>query len=255
MPPANILRSIEADGRTALAVDTGLGRAAFARAALSRLMADPGLVIGTDGNGSEWDTEGTAEIEGRIFVYGRSFSGKSILEIATDDPDAALDAIRKICAYAQKNPDLPLPLPASILVASDGRILLLPEKLIVRALTAAGASEKADGADRWAHPDLSGIEARVFTLAALVYLVFCGSGPYAAATAETAPADIRDGRAVPARLARAGLDQKFARLIDNALGIQDGKKRKSADDKRLRLRAGLDGGEKHFELPNAGNRG
>ncbi|MFA6506077.1 MAG: hypothetical protein WCT14_08260 [Treponemataceae bacterium] len=219
----SVARTIEVDGAPVLGVDTGLGREQFARSGRGRLAAGPGRLVTAAGTYSQWKLEGNTEIDGRVFVYGTAFSGVPFLNLAQTDADAALAALAVAGRCAAEDSEAPPPLPASLFVGSDGSLLILPEKEVIRALDVSG--NLVDGASRWMHSGLGRSETTLFTLAALAYRLLSGSAPFDAAGAEAVALDIRDGRAMPLRFASPGVDPEFARLVDDALGIAGGEKR------------------------------
>lgn len=203
----------------AVALDTGLRADQAARAGFARLLAEPGLLVGP-GGAEPWQFRGAADIDGSVHLYGAPFRGRALMDLVESPSagahEAALDALRLLCGV---HPEGPL-YPASVVAVPDERrALILPGKTVLRALESAGPADALEGALRWTHPDLTGDAALVFTLAALAYRVLCGAAPYGAPDAEAAKADMRDGRALPARFARPGLKPRLAAALDAALRI------------------------------------
>jgi hypothetical protein len=92
-----------------------------------------------------------------------------------------------------------------------------PESLTLRCLQAEGADARICGGEWYVHPDLTGMEAAVFTAGAMLYRVLSGAVPYPARDEELLHQDMREGNVPPIRLAAPGLDERLASLIQAAL--------------------------------------
>lgn len=227
---APLVAAVEADGRRATGVDTGLGPTAFAQSKSAALLTETGFLVGADGAVSEWRAEGVAEVDGRMVVYGPLFSGESLLDAldaaARGAGSAGAEAtlrlvLRRAEAWAAAKAARPEaggpPPPCATLAAPDGAFLFLPPKLAERALGWRTAGERISGAASWSHPDLSGGEAESFALAALAYRAVVGAAPFSGVDEDALRAAIRDGDAERAALARPGLDAELAAAVDAAL--------------------------------------
>jgi hypothetical protein len=98
-----------------------------------------------------------------------------------------------------------------------GTILFLPDQLIRRVFYAEGADAWIDGVEHWAHPDRSGVDGDVFTAAAMLYRILCGTLPYPNRDLNVVRQDLREGIFVPPGLAAPGLNDEPAALITKAL--------------------------------------
>jgi hypothetical protein len=227
---APLVAAVEADGRRATGVDTGLGPTAFAQSKSAALLTEMGFLVGADGAVSEWRAEGVAEIGGSMVVYGPSFPGSSLLDAmdaaargaGSAGAEAALRLVlRRAEAWAAAKAARPEaggpPPPCATLAAPDGAFLFLPPKLAERALGWRTAAERISGAASWSHPDLAADGAEAFALAALAYRAFVGAAPFSGADEDALRAAIRDGDAERAALARPGLDAALAAAVDAAL--------------------------------------
>lgn len=215
-PPARVER---VGGEDCLVVDTGLGQLAFAQAKLATLATAPGRIVRPGLPAEPWTPEGVAELDGTMAVRGPVFRGRTLQTILeAGDVDASVDAVRAyvaaLPALSEADAGAPPPAPAATLVADDGALLFLPERLALRALDSRGPAARLSGADRWRHPDLEGAEAAAFAAGALAYRALCGAEPFPGSDADAVRADMRDGCAPPARLARPGLEPGLADLLD-----------------------------------------
>lgn len=216
MTPLGLFRVVDAGGERALGIDMGIGKEQFARSGLARLLVETGRRWGPDGAPSAWKPEGIAEIDGRIFIHGPFFSGTPLLDLMSDDSEKAWQEVVRIARNSAGEAEPSPIVPASILVGDDGSLLIVPERIAVRALEASEAF--LDGAFRWLNPALGGTEAAAFTLASLFYRLLSGSAPFDGSTKDEVAADIRDAAFLPLRFAAPGVDPDIARATDAALG-------------------------------------
>jgi hypothetical protein len=215
--------NFDLDGIAVLGISTDLTPTAFAQAKTATLLSETGVLVAPDGRIDAWRCEGVAERDGRMVVWGRAFDGRPLAELAAGERPVALAALRAAAkAYlAVPEGERRALLPAACLIADDGAVLFLPERLALRSLDGAPPDFRTDADRRWRHPDLKGGDAVAFTLGALAYRAVVGEAPFPAAGEDAVAADIRDANFVPARLAAFGLVNAAGDFLDALLAKAD----------------------------------
>jgi hypothetical protein len=234
---------IEVDGRRALGFDIGLDSRAFAQAKLARLITEPGIIVRPYAEGPRrielWKPSGVIErsnsgAQPTMVVWGSLFEGDR-LDLLLDESAEQDKILAAICAWTQailalgenniieNAAAVPLRPGAAIIAQENGgvqntpppspAVFFAPPGLARLSLTAA--------AERYVHPDLDGMNGpasgAAFTAAAMLYRIFAGTPPFAAADKSLLHQDMREGNFLPVRFAVPGLDTRLAALIQNAL--------------------------------------
>ena len=225
------------EGREALGFDTGLDSQAFAQAKMAQFINQPGHIILPSGDAALWRAAGVAEREGTMVVWGPDFPGKRLEDCIEAGDGEALDALRywlaarrRLLVLGEGAPGerLSPSWPGGTLLADkdggaypQGTVLIPPERLLRRTLTAEGDSAWLLAAERWVHPNRPGAEGLAFTVAALLYRILCGIGPYQSGDEDTLHQDITEGVFTPPGLCAPGLNDDAAALIAGILTPPD----------------------------------
>ncbi|MDR2193619.1 MAG: hypothetical protein LBP19_04020 [Treponema sp.] len=223
---SNILFHSEINGIQAICFDTGLKEQDFARAGLSKLLMRQGIVVRNTGTVEvqpveTWKCEGVVEQNGKMVIWGAAFSEDQAVAdfdaLLADDSrkDAALDAVRRWiqARIALKDEHAPLA-PGGTFIDGKGTIFFPPELLLERCFEAEHtALEKKE---RFVHPDLEGKAAVAWTLACMLYRLFCNADAFPARDILTLHQDMREGVFFPPRFAASGIDRQFDDLIRRA---------------------------------------
>ncbi|MDR0785897.1 MAG: hypothetical protein LBE74_08495 [Treponema sp.] len=207
----------EIENRPVLCFDTGLRERAFAQAGLSRLIMQEGLVVNRDGTVEKWKIEGVVERDGYMVVWGRNFDGQSLDLVLERGTDTALSMVRfwrdaqfrleQAIVFAKNAVSVA---PCGV-ICSNEALLFLPEQLTARYVEAQG--QTINKIMRYVHPDLTGQSAVVWTLACMLYRIFCGNAAFPAADADALRQDMREGVFFPMRFVRPGIDERLDSLV------------------------------------------
>ncbi|MDR2793993.1 MAG: hypothetical protein LBB61_10100 [Treponema sp.] len=227
---ANILFHSEINGIQAICFDTGRNEQDFARAGLSKLLMQQGIVVrNTDAiekfEGFEkvekWKCEGVVEQNGSMVIWGADFAEETavtafdVLLAGDSQKDAALDAVRRwIKARIALKDEYALLAPGGTFIDGKGTIFFPPELLMDRCFEAKNAA--LEKKERFVHPDLEGTAAAAWTLACMLYRMFCNAGAFPARDSTTIHQDMREGVFFPPRFANPGIDRQFDDLIKRA---------------------------------------
>jgi len=219
----------EIEGKKALCFDTGLDSRSFAQSRFFQCIAVPGFIVSPSGSIETWKASGVAEGDASMLVWGPPFSGGRLDVLVNNGKDEAISAIawwiraRLALGENQAAFDSPVALIAGFGTEepthSEGTVFFPPLALSRRCLLAEGAEP-----DRYNCPDLEGMEAAVFSAAAMLYRVFAGCAPFSAAD-ENLYQDMREGNFVPLRYAAPGIDEKLGNLVQAALVPSGGAKK------------------------------
>ena len=211
----------ELEGKRVLCFDTGLDPRTFARAKMSRHMAEAGYIVFPDGSNSEWKAAGVTEQNDNMIVWGQPFPGERLdLIIKNNSQQAALQAIVfwvKAKLFLSEHSSLD---PGAAFIVCDendpqfprGCVFFSPENLTQRCLVLENAEP-----DNFNSSDLTGMEAAAFCAAAMLYKVLCRAHPYPDQVHVSQ--DMRDGIFMPPGLAMPGLNDNLCSLIQSALNL------------------------------------
>ncbi|MDR2446478.1 MAG: hypothetical protein LBD58_04170 [Treponema sp.] len=226
----NIFQS-EINGKRAICFDTGLNEQDFARAGLSRLLMQRGVVVRNAGGATEksetWKCEGVVKRNENMVVWGADFTDSAMAvsfdTLLADDSqkDVALDAARRWIKARAMMGDAPASSERSVSLAPGGTFidkngsLFFPPELLAERCFEAGHSifEKKE---RFVHPDLEGKAADAWTLACMLYRIFCDADAFQSKDIITIHQDMREGVFFPPRFAKPGVDRQFDALIKKA---------------------------------------
>jgi hypothetical protein len=235
------IRHEDINGTPALTFDTGLDAKAFAQTKSAQLIILPGWIVRSDGAVTLWKLEGVVERNGKMVIWGRDFAGESLFSIAAADArkDVALDAVRRwiqarlILGETKSVDTHPAPYPIGAFIDEAGTILFPPEQLIRQTVETESAELWRIGAEQWTHPDLTGLDASLFTAAAMLYRIFAEVSPFPNTDSNTLRQDIREGVFFPLHFAAPGLEANLAEIITNTL--EQFAKKKSDSQKTVTL--------------------
>lgn len=209
-----------------ITIDTGLSAREAGTAKLSQHQTEQGVIIKVADDGivtySSWSWTGSHEdiTPGRknysVFVDGEPFEGKPLLTLMDEADDAftgedkaaSKTARAKLAAAvnalsaavedaAEKNITLQNNGPLGTLVADDGRILLLPENVFVRALASRSGRDASRFSGCWKNDALQGIDGWHFTLACYAYRYLSGKTAFPQEDSQIRVADYFDRNFVP----------------------------------------------------------
>ncbi len=167
---------IEHDGKCFLAIATGLKNRAFIGTDTSRLQSIPGLLI-DNGEIKKWEIDGITEINNEIYYYGSPLSG-STLAVSGINTDILFELVSALKIIKDRNFPVSQFCLSSVFRTDNGRILFFPPLLMEFLNTHRLLSDNQELISPWNHPNLSGNEARSFTLAALAYKTITGNLPF-----------------------------------------------------------------------------
>lgn len=164
-----IVSSKELEGRPVLTIDSGLTPRSFAQSRLSGLLSGRGYIINPSLAVEEWIPEGTccndSGTRETMQIYGMAFPGKTLLEIiGGENKEEAWKQLYQcisVITRASIGGKITMEMltmiagagPEAILLADDGRILILPCDLYTRCIDS--HKEKVSQENRlvWIHPD------------------------------------------------------------------------------------------------------
>ncbi|MDR1218699.1 MAG: hypothetical protein LBK73_03710 [Treponema sp.] len=220
----------EINGSRAICFDTGLNEQDFARAGLSRLLMQRGIVIRNTGGAEKletWKCEGIVKRNENMVVWGADFTDSApsasfdALLAGDSQKDVALDAARRWIKARVMIEDAPASserdvsrAPGGTFIDKKGSLFFPPELLAARCFEA----EKAvlEKKERFVHPDLEGKAADAWTLACMLYRIFCDADAFQSKDIITIHQDMREGVFFPPRFAKPGVDRQFDDLIKKA---------------------------------------
>ncbi len=193
----NIVSTRRVEDRTVLALDTGMTPRAFAQSKFPQILGSSGLILDPSGTVEPWIPEGTVYDESRtrkkMLVYGPEFVGVSLLEAITSiDQDKAwrlfhhcIAAINRASLGGTISAEMLTTIagagPEAVLIAEDGRILVLPFDVYTRCLAGQGEKHEIENRLLWIHPDyrtLNSSWAFSFMAGALAYRISAGKPPF-----------------------------------------------------------------------------
>lgn len=208
-----------------ITIDTGLSAREAGTAKLSQHQTEQGVIIEVHEDRTviynTWSWTGSHEdiATGRknysVFVDGEAFDGKPLLTlmeeaeaVSADGSPASPSAREKLRATlndlstavedaAEKGVYLPDNGPFGTLVADDGRILLLPENVFIRALNSRSDREASKFAGCWKNTALQGIDSWRFTLACYAYRYLSGRNAFPQEDTQIRAADYFDKNFIP----------------------------------------------------------
>jgi hypothetical protein len=221
---ADILFHSEINGIQAICFDTGLNEQDFARAGLSKLLTRQGIIVrnaDTIEKTEKWKCKGVVKQNGSMVIWGADFAECPAViafdALLADDSqkDSAFDAVRRWLNVHIALKDNLVPLaPGGTFIDGKGNLFFPPESLIERCFEAGNtALEKKE---RFVHPDLEGKAAAAWTLACMLYRIFCNADAFPAHDIITIHQDMREGVFSPPRFANYGIDWQFDALIKRA---------------------------------------
>jgi hypothetical protein len=127
--------------------------------------------------------------------------------------DAAFDLARRwLKARVALRNEHALLAPGGTFADNAGNFFFPPEALVQRCLES--ENSVIEKKERFVHPDLE--NGAAWTLACMLYRVFCGTNAFQATDTETLHQDMREGVFFPPRLMVPGIDQKLNDLITRA---------------------------------------
>jgi hypothetical protein len=253
----------EMAGAPALCFDTGLNGQDFARAGFSKLLAGQGFLVKIDGTVENWKCAGViekmekGEQNGTMIIWGADVPGAPLSALVVEDDfskkDRALDAIRRwinariilshLSEEKGKKRENTFLAPGGTFIDDKGNVFFPPKPLVERCLEAEDALE---GRDRFVHPDFDAPDADIWTLACMLYRLFCGENAFQEQNIETLRQDMRESVYFPPRFICFNLDKTLDSLINRSfsrfyedhpsleewkkfLGDADSKERKNFD--------------------------
>lgn len=206
-----------------LVVDTGMTSRAFAQTRLPQVLGSKGMIFNPDGTVDGWMAEGNVCDESgpkeKMLIFGPAFPGISLLdtlamanrEMAWRQLHGALSAINRAFTAGLITTDdfssIAGSGPEAILLAEDGRILVLPTELYIRCLGGHGEERNVQNRLLWIHPDyrtMNPTRAFAFLAGTVAYRIIAGFPPFSTdenAGSETVAHNMRAGFFEPLDLA------------------------------------------------------
>jgi len=191
----DIVSSSTHEGREVLAIATGMSEHDAARSKLSQVIVAPALVIDAEGAVTRWTAEGTycGSEGGNIAIWGPAFPGLTLLA-STRSPDqkSAWANLHRVASTIKKAHivgaiddetlrSIATAGPEAIVCGTDGRVLVIPAELYLRALSSLGETVTAENRAFWVHPDANTLNAAwsfAFLAGTLAYRIVTGHVPF-----------------------------------------------------------------------------
>ena len=191
----DIVSSRTREGREVLAIATGMSEHDAARSKLSQVITAPALVIDGEGTVTRWTAEGTfCDGEGgNLVIWGPAFPGSTLLANArSPDRKSAWANLHRVASTIKKAHiagaiddetlrSIATAGPEAIVCGTDGRVLVIPAELYLRALSSLGNEVTAENRAFWVHPDANTLNAAwsfAFLAGTLAYRVVTGHEPF-----------------------------------------------------------------------------
>lgn len=191
----DIVSSSIHEGREVLAIATGMSEHDAARSKLSQVITTPALVIDGEGVVTRWTAEGTYcdGESGNLAIWGSAFPGPTLLA-STRSPDrkSAWANLHRVASTIKKAHisgaiddetlrSIATAGPEAIVCGTDGRVLVIPAELYLRALSSLGEAVTAENRAFWVHPDANTLNAAwsfAFLAGTLAYRIVTGHVPF-----------------------------------------------------------------------------
>ncbi len=208
------LFTLTADGKEYTGIRSGLNSRIFRSVDIGALQADPGWIFDSNGRMESWKLEGITEEEGKMVFYGPLIDGKLF-----SPADLTLEKLEKTITLFQnlrdKGTDYQGFFSRGWVFLTDGRILLLPGKLMEFIRKSDNEESRINCWYPYNHPDLPGLEGLEFTAAVLAVLLLKGEHPYAPLETEedNRNEQLRREPPLPPELMIPGLREEIAELL------------------------------------------
>lgn len=191
-----LISKLEHEGRSVLAIHTGMNPRSFAQSSMPRLQSQEGILLLPNGETSSWVLEGTRCVtEGtreHMEFWGPNFDGESLLDIVMGDKRNAwnilhhtISSINKAAAAEKISPAFLTALgaagPIAILCGADKSILFLPGDLCSRCASNQGEKKEIAYRLAWIHPDHrlhNPMRAISFMAGICAYRILSGAMPF-----------------------------------------------------------------------------
>ncbi|MFQ3621806.1 MAG: hypothetical protein SNJ78_12785, partial [Spirochaetales bacterium] len=175
----------------------------------------------------EWEVRGFTELEGDLYLYGALFKELPfpLLDLlksppVTTFPPKFLLLLSRLALLAEKGL-LPRKMyPEGIFFINDGRILILNEGIMEKALSLLPLAERLKLWEPFNHPNLEKEANTSFFLASLLYQLFTGTAPFEGSTEEDIHTRICFLPPLPLLFARMGVRQDFSDFLQQILTNQ-----------------------------------
>ncbi|GAB4369185.1 MAG: hypothetical protein Kow009_05860 [Spirochaetales bacterium] len=221
------LRTIEIGGKFYLGIRVASGKGVQSFIRLVNKEDRKGLILSDTGL-DEWDIQGFTELDGELYLYGPSFQSlpEPFIHLFDLPPGTSLPSrwilfIRRL-SQLSRTTHLPDKLyPQGMFFLEDGRLLILPEKIMDRVLSLEPLDQRITYFESCNHPDLTGEPNCSFFLAALTYRFCTGKDPYGGSTEEEIHSEMRTLPPVPASLERPGLNEELSEFLQTALTAKE----------------------------------
>lgn len=221
--PRTHLRILEISGQYYLGIRVASGKGIQSFIRLASPQDRKGWLL-TEKGVEEWDILGFSEVDGNLYLYGLPFESlpepfTSLLDTppVTSIPPRWVLFIRRLALLAQTS-TLPEKLyPEGMFFLKDGRILILPEKIMQKVLALEPLSQRIAYFESFNHPDLTGEQNCSFFLGTITYRLITGVNPYQGSTEETLHSEMRDLQPVPASLKRPGVNEELSDYLQSVL--------------------------------------
>lgn len=183
------------EGHEVLAIATGMSERDAARSKLPQEIIVPALVIDGEGTLTHWVAEGTYcdKESGNLVIWGPAFPGVTLLASARGgDSASAWTNLHRVASLIKKahlagslDDDALRSIatggPEAIICGADGRILILPADLYIRALASHGGLVTAENRAFWVHPDTETLNTGwsfAFLMGTVAYRIVTGREPF-----------------------------------------------------------------------------
>lgn len=173
-----------------------------------------------DGGVSNWQSEGFVEHDGRIYLYGPYFPGRTVQEVLSQSKGGVGYILQLARSFAVlKNQKVPLPPFQSnaILFLDDGGVLIFPPAVMERIRGSQTEPERIKTYELYNHPDLAGEAGLSFSIAVLVYRMLTGEHPFHATADEDIHHRMREMPVIEPRLVNPEIKPEVSQAVQESL--------------------------------------
>jgi len=217
--PQKNLRIIEIGGNSYLGIQVASGKGVQSFIRLFSPQDQKGLIL-TERGIEEWEILGFSDVDGNLYLYGPPFESlpEPFTTLFDAPPGSSIPPrwvlfIRRLALLGETS-RLPEKLyPEGMFFLKDGRILILPEKIMQKVLALEPLAQRIAHFDSFNHPDLTGEQNCSFFLATVTYRLITGFPAFTGNTEEELHTEMRYLLPLPASLKRPGLNEELSDFL------------------------------------------
>ncbi len=217
--PRKNLRILEIGGQVYLGIHVASGKGIQSFIRFFTPQDRKGWIL-TEKGMEGWDILGFSEVEGDLYLYGPPFESvpEPFTSLLDTPPGSSLPPrwilfIRRLFQWVQSSPAPEKLYPEGIFFIKDGRILILPERIMEKVLALKPLDQRIACFEAFNHPDLRGEPNCSFFLGTITYRLITGANPYEGTTEEALHTEMRELSPLPASLRRPGLNEELSDFL------------------------------------------